>query len=124
MFTPWEANYQALLGRPPTSGKAERRERLRALTLTCGWRSSSPVEASFTRSTFGRYRVGERLRSYEIRPAGMTSQVVMTSTTLKQMETSDMMQTNSQTFAQRALHARSLELLIVMISVRRSLDAQ
>lgn len=54
----------------------------------------------------------------------MTSQVVMTSTTLKQMETSDMMQTNSQTFAQRALHARSLELLIVMISVRRSLDAQ
>ena len=46
MFTPWEANYQALLGRPPTSGKAERRERLRAPTLPCGWRSSSPVGAS------------------------------------------------------------------------------
>ena len=46
MLTPWGANYQALLGRPPTSGKAERRERLRAPTLPCGWRSSSPVGAS------------------------------------------------------------------------------
>ena len=60
----------------------------------------------------------------KISPAGMTSQVVMTSTTQKQAETSHMTRTNSQTFAQRALHARSLELLIGMITMRHSLDAQ
>ena len=60
----------------------------------------------------------------KISPAGMTSQVVMTSTTQKQAETSHMTRTNSQTFAQRALHARSLDLLIGMVTMRHSLDAQ